>query len=139
MTIQISVLIWTILCFVLLVLILRELLFKPVLQLLDARKERIQKAALRKEQQERLAQEYEAVLLEKKAEYDAKRREQLRKEMEAARAESRERLDQARAERLRKVEEYRARAEAESAELLAVLSGHAEELAVTFAGSIVKE
>lgn len=139
MTIQLSVLIWTIICFLLLVLILNRLLFKPLLKVMDARKERIQKAALRKKEQERLKVEYETMLQEKKAAYAEQHREQLRKEMEAARAESRKMLDEARVKRLQKVEDCRIRADAEKVELLAVLNGHAEELAVTFASSIVKE
>lgn len=138
MTIQISVLIWTIICFLLLVLILNRLLLKPVLQVMDARKERIQKAAQRKKEQERIAHEYEVMLQEKKAEYAAQQREQLRDEMEAVHAESRKMLEEANEKRLQKVEDYRVKMEAERAELLAVLSGHAEELAVTFASSIVK-
>lgn len=41
MTIQISVLIWTILSFIILAIILNNLLFKPVLEVMDKRKQKI--------------------------------------------------------------------------------------------------
>jgi large subunit ribosomal protein L22 len=49
MTIQISITVWTVICFILLMLILHNWLFKPVLQMMDRRRERIEKAAARKE------------------------------------------------------------------------------------------
>ena len=53
MTIQLSVSIWTIICFLLLMLILRNLLFQPILEVMDARKMRIEKAAQKKAENEK--------------------------------------------------------------------------------------
>lgn len=50
MTIQPSVLIWTIICFCLMMLILNKLLFKPLLAFMDARNERIDRAKKRKQE-----------------------------------------------------------------------------------------
>ena len=44
MNIQPSVIIWTVICFLLLMVILKNLLFKPVLTILDKRKEKIASA-----------------------------------------------------------------------------------------------
>ena len=44
MNIQLSVIVWTVICFVLLRLILKNLLFKPVLQVIDSRREKIDAA-----------------------------------------------------------------------------------------------
>lgn len=44
MTVQISVVIWTVINFLLLMLILNQLLFKPMLRFMDARKEKIDSA-----------------------------------------------------------------------------------------------
>lgn len=49
MTIQVSVLLWTIICFCLMMLILNKLLFKPLLALMDARNDRIRRAQERKQ------------------------------------------------------------------------------------------
>ena len=54
MTIQLSVTVWTVICFCLLMLILHNLLFKPVLKVMDDRRERIEKARLKKEEQKKL-------------------------------------------------------------------------------------
>lgn len=56
MTIQISVLLWTIICFCLMMLILNKLLFKPLLSFMDARNDRIQRAKLRKQEFEQARQ-----------------------------------------------------------------------------------
>lgn len=139
MTIQISVLIWTIICFLVLVLILDFLLFKPVLKLLDSRRERVQKAAAKKAEYERLSGEQEALLEERRAALAQSRQKQMKAEMERVRLESKEILEEANVQRLHKVDDYRIRAEAECNELLDALGGHAKELAVAFADSLVKE
>ena len=63
MNIQLPVLLWTVICFVVLMFILKNLLFKPVFQMLDQRKAKIAAAqkkkediyALHKEHEQRLA------------------------------------------------------------------------------------
>ncbi len=139
MTIQISVVIWTILCFLLLMLILHFLLFQPVLKMLDQRRERIQNAAAKKAAYEKLEQEYAAMLEEKRTAFLEQQRKQKKAELESIRSEGKERLEAANDERLHKVDQYRAKAEAECTELLTVLSQRADELAVSFAESLVKE
>ena len=71
MTIQISVVIWTIICFVLLMLILNNLLFKPVLDIMDKRREKIAAAKAKKAERESLIAENERLVAEKKAEHKA--------------------------------------------------------------------
>lgn len=101
MTIQISLVIWTVIGFVTLALILNKYLFKPLLNLMDAREEKIRKgeaerqAAAEREEKMRNARELsnqaktqealkvsekelenerkktEAIIAAKKAEYDA--------------------------------------------------------------------
>ena len=44
MNIQPSVIVWTVICFLLLTVILKNLLFKPVLEVLDKRKEKVDSA-----------------------------------------------------------------------------------------------
>lgn len=50
MTIQIPILLWTVICFVLFVLIVNNFLFKPLLAVMDKRQEKIQKAQQKKEE-----------------------------------------------------------------------------------------
>lgn len=49
MTIQLSVLLWTIICFCLLMLILSKLLFGPMLKVMDERQEKIRRAGEKKQ------------------------------------------------------------------------------------------
>ena len=139
MTIQLSVSIWTIICFILLMLILHHLLFQPVLQVMDARKARIQNAAVKKAEQEKLASEYASMLLQKKAALYEAQQKQMKDEIEAIRVESKKAVEAAKEERLREVEHYRAKAEVEYAEILDTLSVHTTQLAAAFANSLIKE
>ncbi len=79
MTIQPSVLIWTVICFCILMLILNNLLFKPMLKIIDERREKIVKARQKKAEIDLSKAEYEEAL--------AKRREDFMKS-EAERAEN---------------------------------------------------
>ncbi len=139
MTIQLSVSIWTIICFILMMLILHHLLFQPVLQVIDARKERIQNAAAKKAEDEKLAEEYASMLLQKKAVLQNVQQKQIKDEIEAIRADSKKAVEGAKEERLQEVEQYRAKAEAERTEILETLSVHTSQLAAAFANSLIKE
>ena len=72
MTVQLPVVLWTVICFVLLMVILNRLLFRPLLAFMDRREERIRSAAevLRKrEEARREAEEQLARFREEEAEH----------------------------------------------------------------------
>lgn len=54
MTIQVSVILWTVICFLCLLLILQKLLFAPMLRCMDAREKRVTNARERHRQNEEL-------------------------------------------------------------------------------------
>ncbi|MBQ8894659.1 MAG: hypothetical protein IJ043_09685 [Clostridia bacterium] len=139
MTIQISVTIWTIICFILLMLILHHLLFKPVLGVMDKRRERIENAAAKKAEHQRLAEEYEAALQEQKVAAQAARKKQAKAQVEAIRAESKQAIEEAKDLRLQELDAARAEADAERQRILQALSTHSMELATAFAESLTKE
>lgn len=113
MTIQISVVVWTVICFLILYFILKKLLFEPVLDVMDKREKKIadaEKAAadarakVEKQREER-------ILGRKEAE---KERAALReKEQEAFLSKAKTRLENAKAESMESVENHRIRTEAE--------------------------
>ena len=138
MTIQLSVLVWTIICFVLLMLILHHLLFQPVLKVMDDRKARIQSAAKKKAEHERLTEQNAAALREREAARLAARRRQIKEQIETIRQQSKKTLEDAKDKRLRAVDNYRRQAEAERVEILITLSAHAAELAAAFAESVIE-
>lgn len=138
MTIQISVLIWTIICFLLLAAILHFWLFRPVLRMLDQRRARIDAAAAKKAEYERLAEEYAAVLDKSRAASLERQQRELKADLERLRADNRALLETANETRLRKVDDYSRKAEADCARLLGLLSERADALAVSFAESLTK-
>ena len=60
MSVKISDIIWTVICFGLFTLVINLLLFKPMLRFMDARKERLEKARAHKAELESLAAERDA-------------------------------------------------------------------------------
>ncbi len=58
MNLQPSIMVWTVICFLLLTVILKNLLFSPVLKVIDSRRERIDAANEKKENIEKLVLEH---------------------------------------------------------------------------------
>lgn len=139
MTIQLSVTVWTIICFLLLMVILNKLLFKPILEVMDKRKERIKNAADKKTEFERLEAEYESELMLKKAAADEEQKKRVKEKIATIRAESKASVESADTERLAMVEEYRIKTEEQGQQILNELSAHSEEIACFFSDSLVKE
>ena len=139
MNIQLSVVLWTIICFVLLMLILHNLLFKPVLKVLDARREKIENAAAKKAEWEKAGQEHAAMLAEREEQFARERQQQIREEVEAFRQDSKRTVELAKEARMELVDSYRSYVEAEREAILRRLSVHASELATAFADKLTKE
>lgn len=104
MTIQLSIIVWTLICFCLLTLILNKLLFKPMLRHMDERRARIEKAAEKKADMENAVREYDNKLKEAEEtlrKNEAERaeaaislsREKSKADIAAAEAESKKRLE----------------------------------------------
>lgn len=60
MTFQPSIMVWTVICFCVFMLILKNLLFTPVLKIIDSRNEKIRAARERKQRMDALVAEQEA-------------------------------------------------------------------------------
>lgn len=58
MSFQPSIMVWTVICFCILMLILKNLLFKPILKVMDSRNEKIQAANQRKQDMDALVAEH---------------------------------------------------------------------------------
>ena len=109
MTIEPSLIVWTVLCFLALMLILKKLLFQPMLTFMDTRNAKIEAARKAKEdarteyeaEARRLADEraaQEAQLRQSGAEALEQAQEELRRETTQKRAEAAQRLAENRAE-----------------------------------------
>ena len=138
MNIQLSTTLWTIICFVALVLILHNLLFRPVLKVIDDRRARLRSAAMKKAEYAIMAQANAAALREKEDARLASQRKQVKEQIETIRLSSKKTVEAAKDERLRAVDNYRRQAESERTEILITLSVHAAELAAAFAESVIE-
>ncbi len=138
MTVQISVTLWTIICFVLLMLILHNLLFKPVLRVLDARREKIENAAAKKAEWERTEREHAAMLADMRESAAAEQQRLIKENVETIRQESKKTVELAKDARMRLVDEYRSYVEKEHSAILVALSEHKAELATAFAERLTK-
>ncbi|MBQ6824670.1 MAG: ATP synthase F0 subunit B [Clostridia bacterium] len=139
MTIQLSVTVWTVICFILLMVILHHLLFKPVLKMMDHRHERVEKARKKKAEYEQMEQDFQAALEQEKVAALAAQKKELKRQVESLRAESKQAIEDAKAERVRELDRYHEEAEAERGRILGELSVYTEELALAFADSLTKE
>ena len=138
MTIQLSVTVWTVICFVALMLILHNLLFKPVLAMLDKRNKRIEDAAKKKAEYEAMQSKNESLLIESKKAFLENKLKEVKEEVEAIRAKSKTAAEKAQEQRLKRVDDYRIKTDAEHEEILNVLKERSASLAETFAKSLIK-
>jgi len=139
MTIQLSILVWTVICFILLALILHNWLFKPVLEVMDKRKERIEKAAAKAAQEAQLAREHEQKMLEMKEAYVKEQKAQLKAEAEKIQSDSKKAIVEARHARLNEMEEYRAKMEQEQQQILTAVGPHSKSFAALFASRLISK
>lgn len=137
MTIQLPVLLWTVINFCLFALILNCLLFKPILAFMDRRQARIDAAKAKKA-------EYEAALAESARALDEFRSEERRhaalaakEALSLAHADAESVLDEAALARMRKIAEHRAELGVEHHELGEALEEQLEKLADAYIATLV--
>ena len=137
MTIQISIAIWTVICFILLMIILRNFLFTPVLKVLDDRKRRLENARLKEKEQIRKAEENKALILKQQAEY-AQRKEQMAKEAaENLSAQGKLQIEEAQKKRISDVDTYRASMDESYKQIISTASVEMNKVAEIFAAKII--
>ncbi len=137
MNIQLSVVIWTVICFSVLMLILHNLLFKPVLALFDRRREKIEAAQRKKAEDERILQEHQKMLAEKKAEALQKQKEQAADAIAQIQIDNKKQMEDAKKEHLENVEAYREDIQKEYARIIEVLTPEMQKAADALAERII--
>ncbi|MDD6145510.1 MAG: hypothetical protein PUB43_00490 [Oscillospiraceae bacterium] len=137
MNIQVSVLIWTVICFLLLMLILHFLLFKPVLKVLDERKARIQKAQEKSETISALQQEHEQRREQQKIEYIEKRKDEAKAIANNIQSEGKKQIEATQRQRQQQAEEYRKRITQEYEDIINQVSPKMETAAAIFAKNLI--
>ena len=133
MTIQPSVLIWTIICFCVLMLILNKMLFGPMLKVMDVRQEKIQRAKDKQKADELAVSE--ALSQREEALTEAKRQQLALQTAaaEQAREAGSAALEEARKNSSQELEAYAQELEQEARELKTKLDAKVDSLAVVFA------
>lgn len=139
MNIQLSVVIWTVICFLILMAVLKFLLFRPVLEMLDKRKEKINNAALRKVQEAELLAEHEKKLAIIEEDQKIQRENIIKSELELIRVKNRQDTETAKAQRFERIEEYTKKTEAEKEEIRSTFLASSEEIAKAFADRLVSQ
>lgn len=139
MNIQLPVVIWTVICFLVLMLILKFLLFGPVLSLLDKRKEKIRLASEKKAQIDALNKEYGQRIEILKEDAKIQRENYIKGELKLIRVKNKTDIDEAKAARFSLVEEYKLRTETEKEEIKQQFSSSAQEIAKVFADRLISK
>ena len=138
MTVQLPVLVWTVICFCLFVLILDRLLFRPLLAHMDRRSEKIARAAeMKREHGEKLA-EAEEELVRYRRDEEVRLRELAAKETGSAADDAKAMRDRAERRRKEETENAAAALGTESEQLAASLSGKTEEFAAVLAAALTE-
>ena len=130
MTIEPSLIVWTVLCFLALVLILKKLLFQPMLTFMDTRNAKIEAA---REAKEDARTEYEAEarrLADERAAQEAQLRQSGAEALEHAQEELRRETTQKRAEAAQRLAENRAVLAEESERITRELEPQLSDLAL---------
>lgn len=139
MTIQLSVTVWTVICFLLLMLVLNNLLFRPILKLLDERKQRIDSATQKKEELIKLNAEHTALVIEKEKEFLDSEQARLKAKVAEVRENSIKDIEKAKKERLQALQDCETLCETQHNEILETLSVHTLDIARLFADSLIEE
>lgn len=136
MTIQISVTVWTILCFLALMLVLDRLLFRPLMSFMDKRKEKIDGARLSRENALRAREEEIAQREEDRVAAEQQAMREASAALEELRHENARRVAEKKAENEQKLAALSDTLAEESRSILTALEPQMEALAEAFAGRL---
>lgn len=139
MSIQLSVIIWTVICFLLLMLILHNWLFKPVLEVMEKRRNRIEKAKEKQLEAQRISAEHEQKLAEQKKAFEKEQKVKADMEIERIHADSKKSVEAAKTMRLSTYETYREECAKEYSRILATAEKSTEQIAEIFAERLITQ
>lgn len=137
MNIQLSVIIWTVICFLLLMLILKNLLFAPVLKVLDERREKLEKARSKKADIEKAILENERYLAEKREEDEKKRKLDAKNRLQQIRSDGKKEIATAQRQCLEDIKNYRESLTDEYDKIVETVAPEMETAAAIFAKNVI--
>ncbi len=137
MNIQPSVIVWTVICFLLLTVILKNLLFAPVLRVMDSRKERIEKAEKKLRDIENITQENEKRAAEEKLRAAQESAVQAKARVQQIQSDGKKEIENAQRKCLSDIEEYRNGITGEHDKIVNSVAPKMETAAAIFAKNII--
>lgn len=137
MTIQLSVLLWTIICFCLLMLILNKMLFGPLLKVMDARQEKIDRAREKQKADALALNQAQEALETAKGEIAARGAALSAAEVEEARKQAEATVAQAKQQSQKEIEAYTQALQQEAREIKTKMDTQVDSLATVFADRLV--
>lgn len=139
MNIQPSVIVWTVICFLLLAVILKNLLFTPVLKMLDSRREKVENANRKLKDIENITAENERRLAEEKARAEAESIALAKKRVQQIQSQGKKEIENARRKSLSDIEEYRNGITGEYDKIVYSVAPKMETAAAIFARNIISD
>lgn len=139
MSIQPSVIVWTVICFLLLMIILKNLLFTPVLKVLDSRKEKIDAADKKLRDIESITAENERRLAVEKERAEAEKIAQAKEKVQQIQSRGKKEIENARRKCLSDIEEYRKGMTGEYDKIVYSVAPKMETAAAIFAKNIISD
>lgn len=137
MTIQPSIMVWTVICFLLLCVILKNLLFDPVLKVIDSRHEKAAAAQEKKKKIEKLISEHEIQLGKEKVMTEERNRKLAKQRLEQIQLQSKKEIEDAQRQCLADVQKYREGIVDEHEKIVSSVAPKMETAAALFAKNII--
>lgn len=139
MNIQLPVVIWTVICFLVLMLILKFLLFKPVLEVMDKRKEKTARAEEKKALLENMTKEHEKRLEIMNEDIKIQRENYIKSELKLIRVKNKNDIEEAKTARFNRMESYKAETEKEKEAIKEHFSSEINKIAEAFAANLISQ
>ena len=137
MNIQPSVIVWTVICFLILMVILKNLLFTPVLKVIDARKEKVDAAEKKLKDIENITAENERRLAEEKTRAEAQSVALAKAKVQEIQSQGKKEIEIAQRKCLADIEEYRNGITGEYDKIVYSVAPKMETAAAIFAKNII--
>lgn len=137
MIIQPSIMVWTVICFLLLMVVLKNFLFTPVLKVMDDRREKIRSAKEKKENIEKLIQENEELAEKQKVLAAEKSRVEAKKKLEQIQLQGKKEIEVAQRQCLADIQRYREDIVSEHDKIVDSVAPKMETAAALFAKNII--
>ena len=137
MNFQPSIMVWTVICFLLLMVILKKLLFAPVPKVMDSRREKIQAAADKKEAIEKLILEHQMEAEKQKELAEEQNRKETKQRLEQIQLQSKKEIEAAQRACLADVQKYREGIRDEHDRIVSSAAPYMETAAALFAKNIL--